>query len=124
MNEDYDSRSFLIAEAVDVVERARKECEIGSEEYTRACGNAKWMFDAKNRQNEIELKEKQLEQELKIHKDNNRNNVVRNVIEGVKVVVASVVTIRSMKYVYKENGIEFGPLKNFSSSVQRFLHKW
>lgn len=124
MQDEFDSRGFLISEGIDLVERARN-LEEGSEDYARACNNAKWMFDAANRQNEIELKEAQLAQELKIHKDNNRNNLIRNVLEASKIALSGIAVAIGYKYNFKDNNIEFGKaFLDIKSGVTRFLHKW
>ena len=124
MQEDFDTRLFLVNEATDIVEQASK-LDVGSDEFSNACSQAKWMFDAANRQNEIELKEKQMEQEMKIHKDSHKSDMIRHAIEVTKVRASAVLVAIGYKFNFKAYGTEFG--KTFIDMKQgftRFLHKF
>ena len=115
MQEDYDVRSVVETEASDIMLKAGRDLDPGSDEPRRAYASAKALYDVGAKYEEIEFKEKELEfkqkqldQELQIHKDNQKSNLVRSIIEGAKVGVGAVAIWAGYKLNFKENGIEIG----------------
>ena len=115
MQEDYDVRSVVETEASDIMLKAGRDLDPGSDEHSRAYASAKALYDVGAKYEEIEFKEKELEfkqkqldQELQIHKDNQKSNLVRSIIEGAKVGVGAVAIWAGYKLNFKENGIEIG----------------
>lgn len=127
MQEDYDVRIIVGNEAADIMEKASRQLDPGSDEHSKAYASAKALYDITAKYEEINFKEqelafkqKQLDQELQIHKDNKKNNLVRNIIEGTKVGVGAIAVWAGYKLNFKENGIELG--QTFKDIKRNFVN--
>lgn len=126
MQEDYDVRLNVENEANDIMERASKQLEVGSDEHSKAYASAKALYDigAKYediafKEKELEYKQRQLDQELKIHKDNQKSTLVKNVLEGLKIGIGGAAVWAGYKLNFKENSIELG--QTFKDIKRNFL---
>lgn len=125
MTDDYDVRPEVINHAIGIMDRADR-LSAGSEEHSSAYNSGKALLDVCAKYEEIDFKEKelslrqkQLEQELKIHEDNLKQTKTKNVLEGVKIGIGAGLAGLGYWFNFKHNGIELND--TFKSIKRNFV---